>query len=159
IHRHNLEEWSPERGRPMQESTRECLQHVSNILCCPRCEGDIVVSHNSIECHKCRQHYPVDNDIPLMFWPNEWQPSQKDVTELVKSFYEEKPFPNYDDCDSSAALIEKAERSGFVRLLGEQIPFGIRILEVGCGTGQLTNYLGIVNRTVFGTDICLNSLR
>ena len=25
--------------------------------------------------------------------------------------------------------------------------------------GQLTNFLSIANRTVFGTDICLNSLR
>lgn len=118
-----------------------------------------MVSHNAIECYKCNQHYPVENGIPSMFWPNEGQSPEKDVTDLVKSFYEEIPFPNYDGCDSSAGLIQKAERSGFVKLLGEQIPFGTRILEVGCGTGQLTNYLGIPNRMVFGTDICLNSLR
>ena len=31
--------------------------------------------------------------------------------------------------------------------------------EIGCGTGQLTNFLAIAHRTVIGTDLCLNSLR
>ena len=30
---------------------------------------------------------------------------------------------------------------------------------MGCGTGQLTNFLGISCRRVVGTDMCLNSLR
>ncbi len=33
------------------------------------------------------------------------------------------------------------------------------MLEVGCGTGQLTNFLGISCRRVIGADLCLNSLR
>ena len=44
-------------------------------------------------------------------------------------------------------------------MLDRQIPFGVRILECGCGTGQLSNFLGIAHRTVFGTDMCLNSLQ
>jgi SAM-dependent methyltransferase len=34
------------------------------------------------------------------------------------------------------------------------------VLEAGCGTGQLSNFLGMGwERTVIGADICLNSLR
>ena len=44
-------------------------------------------------------------------------------------------------------------------MLDDQIPTGTRILECGCGTGQLTNYLSIAYRTVVGTDMCLNSLK
>ena len=48
----------------------------------------------------------------------------------------------------------------FARLLDEQIPQGALVLEVGCGTGQLTNFLGMHNnRCVFGSDMCLHSLR
>ena len=43
--------------------------------------------------------------------------------------------------------------------MGDQIPFGAHILECGCGTGQLTNFLSVGGRTVIGTDICMNSLR
>jgi 2-polyprenyl-3-methyl-5-hydroxy-6-metoxy-1,4-benzoquinol methylase len=54
--------------------------------------------------------------------------------------------------------MEKARKGIFAKLLDDQIPFGTRILECGCGTGQLTNFLAIANRTVIGTDICMNSL-
>ena len=49
--------------------------------------------------------------------------------------------------------------SGVARLLDEQIPFGARVIECGCGTGQLTNFLSVANRTVVGADLCLNSLK
>ena len=47
----------------------------------------------------------------------------------------------------------------FARLLDEQAPTGALILECGCGTGQLSNFLSVSNRDTFGTDMCLNSLR
>src|SRR6267378_2044286 len=43
--------------------------------------------------------------------------------------------------------------------LDESIPFNTTVLEVGCGTGQLSNFLGIGCRRVVGADMCLNSLR
>ena len=94
-----------------------------------------------------------------MFWPNNWD-AKTDVTDVVKSFYEENPFPNYEDMDSDWSLREKAEQGIFARLLDEQIAHGANVLEVGCGTGQLTNFLGLRwGRSVFGADICLNSLK
>jgi 2-polyprenyl-3-methyl-5-hydroxy-6-metoxy-1,4-benzoquinol methylase len=81
------------------------------------------------------------------------------VTEIVKAFYEETPFPNYDDHDSVRSLMEKSRRGQYARVLDESIPYNSRVLEVGCGTGQLTNFLGISCRRVIGTDMCLNSLR
>jgi len=83
----------------------------------------------------------------------------QDVTEIVKQFYEETPFPNYDDLDNPRALVEKARTSVFARLLNEQLPCDARVVEVGCGTGQLTNFLSIPHRAVIGVDVCLNSLR
>ena len=47
----------------------------------------------------------------------------------------------------------------FAKLLDDQIPFGARILECGCGTGQMSNFLSVANRTVFeGRDMSLHSL-
>ena len=56
-------------------------------------------------------------------------------------------------------LVKKAETGYYAKMLNDQIPFNINVLEVGCGTGQLTNYLGLAYRNVIGTDMCLNSLR
>lgn len=102
--------------------------------------------------------YPIQEGIPLLFHSHTTQTG--DVTNVVKAFYEENPFPNYDDLDSRDSLAQKANRSIFARLLDEQIPEGALVLEAGCGTGQLSNFLGMSwKRVVFGADVCLNSLR
>jgi SAM-dependent methyltransferase len=97
--------------------------------------------------------------IPLLFWKSEWTSQNTDVTDRMKAFYERTPFPNYDDLDNIGSLIQKAKRSAFAKMLDEQIPLGVRVLECGCGTGQLSIFLSIPQRTVFGVDMCLNSLR
>jgi SAM-dependent methyltransferase len=104
--------------------------------------------------------YAVEEGIPRLFVPtNVSELDRADVTETVKAFYEKTPFPNYEDIDNQRALLEKARAGRFARLLNEQIPYAARVLEVGCGTGQLTNFLAIAHRTVLGVDVCLNSLR
>jgi len=106
------------------------------------------------------RRYPVVDGIPQLFAPNQWPEGRSDVTDIVKSFYEDTPFPNYDDLDSRQSLQAKARRGVFVRLLDEQLPRPAKVLEAGCGTGQLSNYLGMGwGRTVIGADLCLNSLR
>ncbi|MFC2001134.1 methyltransferase domain-containing protein [Chloroflexota bacterium] len=135
--------------------------HNQDILICPSCNGglDVTSDRRMIRCFKCNQSFGCEAGIPLLFYPNEWD-SRTDVTETIKSFYEENPFPGYEDIDSDQSLRQKAEKGILARLLDEQIPHGARILEVGCGTGQLSNFLGMTwGRTVFATDICLNSLR
>lgn len=111
-----------------------------------------------MKCLFCGAVFRFDSGIPLLLAADQGQTQQ--VTEVVKAFYEENPFPNYGDLDSKQTLIERARRGIFARLLDEQIPEGALVLEVGCGTGQLTNFLGIHwNRRTFGVDVCLNSLR
>jgi len=129
-------------------------------LKCPACAGAVTENDQGILCRTCGRVYPVEHGLPLMFCPNDWETSKTDVTETIKAFYEETPFPNYEDSDTIWSLREKAEQSVFARLLDEQIGGGASILEAGCGTGQLSNFLGIKkSRVVCGADICLNSLR
>jgi len=107
-------------------------------------------------CHS----YDVNSGIPCLFVPADCPPGSVDVTDIVKQFYEETPFPNYDGLDTRDSLRRKARDGVFARLLDEQIGHQTRILEVGCGTGQMTNFLGMgFGRTVIGTDLCMNSLR
>ncbi len=128
-------------------------------FCCPKCGGDLRVRDAAPACAKCGLTFKPDEGLLSFFWPNEWDSSKTDVTDQIKSFYEETPFPNYDEFDSVASLLEKARTGMFAKMLDDQIPAGARVLECGCGTGQLTNFLSITNRTVIGTDICLNSLK
>jgi SAM-dependent methyltransferase len=107
-------------------------------------------------CHS----FPVESGIPLLFAPNEWPAGKTDVTDIVQAFYEETPFPNYDGLDGRDSLRRKARDGVLARLLDEQISHDASILEAGCGTGQLSNFLGMgFGRTVVGADLCLNSLK
>lgn len=94
----------------------------------------------------------------MLYWPTE-ETDLDNVTDLVREFYEEHPFPGYERVDTAQRLVEKARRGIFAKLLDDQIPSNAMVLEIGCGTGQLSNFLAIRGRTVFGTDICLNSLK
>lgn len=94
-----------------------------------------------------------------MFWRKEWDSDLPEVTDRVRDFYEKHPFPDYDEFDDVASLVRKSREGIFAKRLDEEIPYGIRILDCGCGTGQLTNFLSIAQRHVFGVDMCLNSLK
>jgi SAM-dependent methyltransferase len=129
------------------------------IFACPSCRGDLEIAGDIIKCIKCRNSFNVEDDIPLLFWPHEEKDLKKNITETVKAFYEKTPFPDYEEFDSIGSLVQKAQMAFFPRMLNEQVPFNIRVLEVGCGTGQLSNFLGSAHRNVFAADICLNSLK
>jgi len=131
-----------------------------DLLACPACRGGLRLDSETLACAGCGAVYRIDRGIPLLFRPHSTGDRTGDITDLVKEFYEKTPFPNYDDLDSAESLAEKANKSVFARLLDEQIPQGALVLEAGCGTGQLSNFLGMTwNRLVFASDLCLNSLR
>lgn len=142
----------------MDVHLRESLEHHLSILACPACRADLVLEDEGLRCGACRAAYGTAGNIPLLFCPNEWDRSRDDVTMTVKSFYEETPFPNYDEFDNVGWLVEKARKGVFAKLLDDQIPPGARILECGCGTGQMSNFLSVASRTVFGSDMSLHSL-
>jgi len=147
------------RHSPETTDTRP-LARVGDSMVCPICGSGLDVGAERIRCASCERVFPSENGIPQLFWQNDWPPEKPDVTEIIKSFYEQTPFPNYDEMDSANSLREKATRGVFARLLDEQIPFGSRVLEVGCGTGQLSNFLGITwGRTILAADGCMNSLK
>ena len=131
-----------------------------DLLVCPACNYDNLNKLNDIlSCSSCDREYVIRDNIPLMFLPNDWKDSKHDVTEIVNQFYENIPFPNYEEWENTRDLVTKSEMSYYAKMLNEQIPFNVNILEVGCGTGQLANYLGLSSRNIFGTDMCLNSLK
>lgn len=80
-------------------------------------------------------------------------------TDVVRRFYDEAPFPGYPPRDNLAAFRARAERSRFVQLLDAAIPEDAHVVEVGCGTGQMSLYLARMDRVVVGVDISRAALR
>jgi carbamoyltransferase len=150
---------SKQRAYVAPDSAPRADAQLADVWCSPNAQGELRAEHDHVACTKSGQTFSIADGIPQMFWPHDSIASSTDVTEIVKAFYEDTPFPNYDDHDSVRSLIEKSRRGQYARTLDESIPYNSNVLEVGCGTGQLTNFLGISCRRVIGTDMCLNSLR
>lgn len=102
--------------------------------------------------------YPdVDGLIPSLYQPEEGEGAH--ITQRVKSFYEETPFPNYEGMENFGDLVNKGGKNPFIINLLRSIGYNKVILECGCGTGQLSHYLQLNNNHVLGVDMSLGSLK
>src|SRR5580765_8868631 len=114
------------------------------LLACPACAGALTADWC---CHSCGAHFDAPDGIPNLRLPAD------ERTDAVRRFYERAPFPGSPPRDSLHALHARAERNVFARLVNEAIPGDARIVEIGCGTGQMCLYLARADRVVIGADL------
>ena len=132
---------------------------LAGLWCCPSGDaGELEPDGGAVSCTRCGHRFAVDDGIPRLCWRDE-RIAEADVTDDVEAVYEENPFPTYGDHDSVRALIEKSRRGAYARQLNQALAFNSTVLEIGCGTGHLSNFLGVACRRVIGTDLCLAPLR
>jgi SAM-dependent methyltransferase len=126
------------------------MDRFRDLLACPACGGPLAADWS---CGHCGTHFEVHDGIPNLRLPGDAR------TEAVRRFYDRTPFPGYPPRDSLQALQARAERSLFPRLIDRAIPGDARIVEVGCGTGQMCIYLARADRVVVGADLTRAALR
>src|SRR5918911_2013664 len=127
------------------------LDEALELLACPRCGG--ALHGQPLSCAACGAAYETCDGIPDVRLPADAR------TEAVREFYSEAPFPAYPPRDSYSWLRARAERSEFARLLDRAIPGDARIVDLGCGTGQMALYLATADRIVVGADLTRASLQ
>ena len=82
------------------------------------------------------------------------------ITGKVITFYHDDPFPNYEISDDKLAILKKGDENLFTSNLKKFIGYNKKILEVGAGTCQLSNYLSIGNNNeVVAFDANFTSLK
>jgi ubiquinone/menaquinone biosynthesis C-methylase UbiE len=97
--------------------------------------------------------YKFFKDIPDLFLED-----GNSLTKIQSDFYNDVKFPNYDDVEDFASLLDKSRKSIFAKKLDDEIPMGSNILEAGCGTGQLSIALSRYARQIYGIDLSKGSL-
>src|SRR5258707_12781694 len=121
-----------------------------DLLACPACRSAL---NRHWTCANCGTQYGATDDVPDLRLKGDR------CTDKVREFYEAAPFPGYRPRDNLHALRARAEKSEFARLLDAAIPPDARILEIGCGTGQMSLYLASAERMVIGADLTRGSLQ
>lgn len=120
------------------------------LLACPTCRGELAPGP---VCRACGRTYAEEAGVVRLRLPAAVR------VEAVRAFYEEAPFPGYPPNSSLAWLRARGDRSPFARRLDQAIAGDARVVEVGCGTGQMSLYLAKADRVVVGADLTLASLR
>jgi SAM-dependent methyltransferase len=120
------------------------------LLACPACGKELAPD---CSCRGCGVRYEAPDGIPNLLLAGD------SITDSVRRFYEQAPFPGYPPRDSLSSFRARAGRSEFARLLDQAIPGDARVLEIGCGTGQMSLYLARADRVVIGADLTRGSLR
>src|SRR5262245_7370776 len=118
------------------------------LLACPRCGGEL----HELRCGSCAVQYRDPGGIPDLRVPSDSR------TEAVREFYARTPFPGYPPRESLSWLRARAARSEFAQRLDAAIPGDAVVLELGCGTGQLSLFLASADRCVVGADLARPSL-
>lgn len=131
----------------------------TSLVACPRCGGALQTTAPAPEggwqcAGDCGVRWAVEEGIPRFFEPHEGT----GLTETVRGFYEDAPFPEYAETDSVVTLLDRARSNPFARQLDAELALDATVLELGCGTGQLSNLLAMESRTVVGADLSIASL-
>ena len=126
------------------------MSDLRDLLACPACRGELSAGWKCLGCGAC---FDAADGIPNLRLGSDAR------TEAVRNFYEAAPFPDYPPRDSLSTFRLRAERSRFTQLLDRAIPGDARIVEVGCGTGQLSLYLARSDRVIVAADLSRSALR
>jgi ubiquinone/menaquinone biosynthesis C-methylase UbiE/uncharacterized protein YbaR (Trm112 family) len=126
------------------------VSDLRDLLACPACRGELSAGWECLACGAC---FDAEDGIPNLRLGSDAR------IEAVRNFYEAAPFPGYPPRDSLSTFRLRAERSRFTQLLDRAIPGDARIVEVGCGTGQLSLYLARSDRVIVAADLSRSALR
>lgn len=80
------------------------------------------------------------------------------IGEKVQQFYNKTPFPDYDLARFNSKKDLKLAMYPFAQILDRSIPENASIIDVGTGTGQLSAFLSLRRKKVWGIDFSDSSL-
>ena len=118
--------------------------------------GDLRLDGDALVCSRTGHRLAFIEGIPTLYRPSPEDPAE--ITQKVRSFYEKNPFPSYEGVEEYGELVGKGHRNPFTKAILSAVGYNKTVLECGCGTGQLTQFLQLNNNHTLGIDLSLASL-
>ena len=81
------------------------------------------------------------------------------VGDKVQTFYNKSPFPDYELERFTSKEDLKESVYSFAEILDRSIPMEASVIDVGTGTGQLSAFLSLKRKCVYGIDFSDSSLK
>ena len=132
------------------------MNEIVHIFKSPGDNQDIEIINGELISKIDKKSFPIENDI-FKFLNNE---ALEKKTDSVREFYLDYSFPNYNDFDSLETFIKKMSSNSFIKELLTNLKPTDTVLEFGCRTGQLGNFLAATGYSnIVSADLSINSLR
>ena len=96
------------------------INQQTDVLACPACIEPVTLSPegDSLTCENNIHSFTAKDGILRLLWPQE-RVDVDPITDAVREFYEETPFPNYEPTDTLETIRTKAYSGVFAPLLDE----------------------------------------
>ena len=128
-------------------------------MICLRCSAFLEYKGERLICSQCGQSYPVVDGIPIILRDKTAQIPDEDIKRYDELAKQEYVYTKYTGirriCHNHP--IEKIKTTNY-NLVAPYLR-GARVLEVGCGMGQLTEMLGKVSEEMVAFDISWENIR
>ena len=128
---------------------------IIKLLKCPKSKQSLFFNNEYLVSEDNEYKYKIDEGIIRLI------KNIDDInTSTVREFYMDDPFPNYNSFDNLDNFIKKMSSNYYIQSILKLINPNDKVLEFGCGTGQLGNYLSAMSYSnIVGADLTINSLK
>lgn len=132
------------------------MSELTNLFISPETKQELNLINNELISADKKYKYEIEDDIFKFVSKNNIETK----TNSVRDFYLDYSFPNYNDFDTLEMFVKKMSNNLFIKELTQNINPKNKVLEFGCGTGQLGNYLAATGYSqIISADLSINSLK